>query len=400
MRDLPYSNRIEPYLEAIQGSDAFFVADREYGRIINYRQMGTDVFPDPHKALDAHTAYLWGLRRQCRGLIFNLKGDVISPGFEKFMNLNEIEETRIEHVDISRPHVILEKMDGSLVRPIPMQDGTYRLGTKMGITDISLQPEIWVQKRGNYHCFFQDLLANGLVPLMEWCSRQQPIVIDHPQDRLVLLAIRSVATGEYLPLEMMLELAVDYQIDVVKRYPGTITNMRHLVESTKDLRNQEGWVIWFSNGYRLKIKADEYVRIHRAKDALMQEKNLIELMLTEKLDDVKAFLPQEDLARIEVYEREFWQGVQDTAAGWNLNYQTVRKRFGTDRKTFALEWANGFDAHLRSLIFRAWDNPDFDWRLGVLGVIGKNLSSQTRVDETRYLHGAGPWRMQQRVDNE
>jgi hypothetical protein len=78
----------------------------------------------------------------------------------------------------------------------------------------------------------------------------------------------------------------------------------------------------------------------------------------------------------------------------------VRKRFGTDRKTFALEWANGFDAHLRSLIFRAWDNPDFDWRLGVLGVIGKNLSSQTRVDETRYLHGAGPWRMQQRVDNE
>jgi hypothetical protein len=55
MRDLPYSNRIEPYLEAIADCDAFFVAEREYGRIINYRRMGSDVFPDPATAPDLCT---------------------------------------------------------------------------------------------------------------------------------------------------------------------------------------------------------------------------------------------------------------------------------------------------------------------------------------------------------
>lgn len=398
MRDLPYSNRIEPYLEAIKDSDAFAVTDREYGRIINYRQMGTDVFPDPHKAPDQHTAYLWGLRRQCRGLIFDLHGNVISPGFEKFMNLNEIEETRIEHVDMSRHHVILEKLDGSLVRPVPMPDGSYRLGTKMGLTEVALQPERWVTRHSNYDRFFRDLLANGLVPLMEWCSREQRIVIDHPVDRLVLLAVRNVTTGEYLPLNMMLELAVDYQVEPVRRYPGTVESMQHLVTETRDLKNQEGWVIWFDNGYRIKIKADDYVRIHRAKDALTQEKNLLELILEEKLDDVKGFLPVEDLDRVESYERAFWQGVGDTAAFWRDSYSDVRREFGNDRKSFALEGAPNLESNLRSAVFKAWDRADTNWQEAVLEVIRKNLGTQTKVDDVRHLHGAPRWRAAQTGD--
>lgn len=114
MRDLPFSNRIEPYLEAIADCDAFFVAERDYGRIINYRRMGADVFPDPFHAPDAHTAYLWGLRRQCRGLVFDLSGLLVSPGFEKFFNVSENAETQVDCVDLSQPHVIMEKLDGCL----------------------------------------------------------------------------------------------------------------------------------------------------------------------------------------------------------------------------------------------------------------------------------------------
>ena len=269
----------------------------------------------------------------------------------------------------------------------------------MGLTEVALQPERWVTRHSNYDRFFRDLLANGLVPLMEWCSREQRIVIDHPVDRLVLLAVRNVTTGEYLPLNMMLELAVDYQVEPVRRYPGTVESMQHLVTETRDLQNQEGWVIWFDNGYRIKIKADDYVRIHRAKDALMQEKNLLELILEEKLDDVKGFLPVEDLARVENYERAFWQGVAVAADTWKRRYGMIKVEHGSDRKSFALDTKyQNLDGNLKSAVFRYWDNADANWQEAVLDVIRKNLGTQTKVDEVRKLHGAPRWRAAQTGD--
>lgn len=391
MRPQVYSNRIEPYLEAIAGCDAFFVAERDYGRIINYRQMGKDVFPDPATAPNAHTAHLWGLRRQCRGLVFDLAGNVIGPPLHKFFNVNEMDETRVENVDWSQPHVICEKLDGSMVRPVPVPEGGYKMFTKMGLTDVALQPEAWVAQHANYDRFMRDLLAQGLVPLFEWCSRKQRIVIDYPIDRLVLLAVRDVRTGEYLPLNMMLELAVDYGVEVVRRYPGTVENMQHLIEETRGLQDQEGWVICFDNGYRLKVKGEQYVAVHRAKEGILRENAVIEMMLDEKLDDVKAYLPPDDRARVEQFETEFWQGVQDTVGKWQMAYLDVKSQFGADRKGFALDWAPRFDAHLRGAIFKAWDDAQFDWHAAVIQAIRKGTHTLIKTDDNRYLWGSARW---------
>ena len=391
MRDMVYSNRIEDYLAAIEGCDAFFVAERDYGRIINYRRMGSDVFPDPATAPDADTARLWGLRRQCRGLVFDLAGNVISPGFEKFFNLGECEETRAENVPFDQTHVILEKMDGSMIRPIPLADGGYRLGTKMGLTSVAEQPEEWVATMPNYDKFFRDLMGQGMVPLLEWCSRKQTVVLDHPVDRLVLLAVRAVHNGEYLPMSMMLELAADYDVEVVRRYPGTVASMQHLIDETRDLLGQEGWVVCFDNGYKLKLKAENYVTIHKAKENILRENGVIEMILGEKLDDIKAFLPKEDRENLDRFETEFWNGVANTAGEWQLAYMGAKSLFGADRKGFAMEWAPNFEPNLRSAIFKAWDNPHMDFRDAVVGVISKNLGSQTKVDEARHLWGCVEW---------
>ena len=394
MRNVPYSNRIEPYLEAIAGCDAFFVAERPYGKIINYRQMGNDVFPDPATAPDAHTAYLWGLRRQCRGLIFDLEGNVISPGFEKFWNLNERTETLLENIPFDQPHVIMEKLDGSMIRPVPMADGGYRLGTKMGLTDVALQPEAWVARHDNYDRFLRDCVSQGWIPLMEWCTRKQKIVCDYPEDRLVLLAVRDVRTGEYLPLNMMLELAGEYGVEVVRRYPGTVESMQHLMEETKDLQGQEGWVVWFDNGYRVKIKGEWYVAIHRAKEGILRENGLITMMLDEKLDDVKAFLPEEDRERVEKFEQEFWRGIRNTTQAWQAAFDVIKCVYGDDRKAFALEAAQNMEGFRRSAFFKAWDDAQFDWRQAVVDTVSKNLSTMVKTDAARHLWGSVRWQAQ------
>ena len=144
-----------------------------------------------------------------------------------------------------------------------------------------------------------------------------------------------------------------------------------------------------------KLKSDWYVRIHRAKDALTQEKNLIDLLLEEKLDDVKSFLPVEDLARIDAYENAFWTGVGQTAYIWKDQYVKIRRQFGDDRKRFALEAAPGLEPNLRSTIFRVWDREGHvDWRELVCDVIRKSTGTQTRVDEARALFRAPRWSQQ------
>ena len=387
-----YSTRIEDYLSAIQGCDAFFVAEREYGRIINYRQMGNDVFPDPASAPDAETARLWALRRQCRGLIFNLAGDVISLGFEKFFNLGERTETLLENIPFDLPHVIMEKLDGSMIRPVPMPDGGYRLGTKMGLTDVAQQPEAWVARHLNYDRFLRDCVSEGLTPLMEWCSRKQRIVIDYPEDRLVLLAVRDVRTGEYLPLNMMLELAGEYGVETVRRYEGTPDSMQHLIDETRGILDQEGWVVAWPH-LRVKIKGEQYVAVHRAKEGILRENAVIEMMLDEKLDDVKAFLPSEDRENLEQFEADFWNGVNHTAGKWQLAYLDVKSQFGADRKGFALDWAPKFESNLRGTIFKAWDDPQFNFREAVLQAVRKGTTTQVKTDENRHLWGSARWCM-------
>lgn len=177
----PHLNHIDEVKSAIDGVEGFIVAERDWGTVINYVQMGNQTFPE---VIDVPTA----IRRECRGLIFDKNGFLVSRPLHKFFNLGERTETLVENVDISQPHVILEKLDGSMIRPFPTADG-YRLGTKMGITDVAMQAELWLADNDNYDEFIQLHLDRGQTPIFEWCSRKQRIVIDYPQDRLVLIEI-------------------------------------------------------------------------------------------------------------------------------------------------------------------------------------------------------------------
>ena len=253
-----YSNRIEDYLEAIADCDAFFVAERDHFKVINYLRSGNDVFPDPTFAPDEKTARLWGLRRQCRGLIFDHSGTVISLPIFKFFNVNERDETQLHKIDLSRPHVILEKLDGSTIRPVPIGH-SYKLASKMGFTEVAAQAEDWLVGRNNYDDFIQLHLERGQTPLFEWTSRKQKIVIDYPEDQLVLIAIRDNTTGKCKSYGQMRTYAEAYDIALVRQYSGSVENMERLVAETESLIGQEGWIIRFEDDTMYKIKAEDQI---------------------------------------------------------------------------------------------------------------------------------------------
>ena len=392
----PEITHLDEVREAIQGSTEFVIAERDWGFVVNYLVMTPDAFPPVHTAggsarMREQATRNKAIRRECRGLAFDRDGKLISRPLHKFFNVNQTDETQLHKIDLDRPHVILEKLDGSMIRPIPLGDG-YRLGTKMGPTDVAAQAEGWLANRPNYDKFIRSCIASNITPIFEWCSRQQKIVVDYPEDRLVLIAARNTIFGNYVGIHGLRGLAETFELDLVREYEGTTENMEALLAETRDMEGGEGWIIRWDDGHMVKMKGDWYLTRHRAKDSIGREKDTIAMLLADELDDVKPVMDVQDRHRLEEFERAFWQGVATAAEIWKNRYLIVKIEHGTDRKSFALDARyQTLESNLKSAIFRAWDAPDFDWRQAVVDVIAKNISTATKVETVRALFGGARW---------
>lgn len=391
---------------AIEGRDEFIIAERDWGYVVNYMVSMTDTFPpvldDEYwcpgcKLLITEVDHcgsqrcpeavnLAAIRRECRGLLFHKDGTIMARRLHKFFNVNERDETQFGVIDFTKPHVILEKLDGSMITPVVTDTG-IRWGTKMGITDVSMGAELFVAHHPKYEWMAHECIKFGLTPIFEWCSRKQRIVIDYPEDRLVLIAIRNNHTGAYEPYNILKMYERDHGIEVVKTYEGTAANMAHLMDETKAAEGLEGYIIRFDDGHMLKIKGEWYLRIHKTKDNLTHEKNVIDLLVNEKMDDAKAFMMDEDRKRVEAFETEFWEGIAQEVANYDKYFAMIQAA-GLDRKRFALEWMPTIttqDPHASGIVFGKFNG--IDTRQMIVDIIKKNCGTQTRVDGVRSLWG-------------
>lgn len=392
----PVIQHLNDVLPAIEGRDEFVVATREWGVVVNYLVVMADTFPPIDESPEFEQdliAQRNAIRRECRGLLFYPDGRVMSRRLHKFFNVNERDETADRFVDLSKPHVILEKLDGSMITPV-VTPGGLRWGTKMGITDVSMQAELFVAKNPDYIKFSQFCIDAGHTPIYEWCSRSQRIVVDYPDDRLVLIAIRNTITGKYTDYAGLKNLVGPWKIELVKTYPGTAASMEHLITETRAAEDIEGWIIRFDNGQMVKIKGDWYVRIHKVKDALAHEKNVVELLINETADDVKPHMLEQDRVRLEQYETDFWIGIAKTVRDYEAYFQALLDA-GIDRKNWALNHMatdQQTRPYLSNIVFGLFDGRDA--RKLILDIIAKHTGTQTRIDSVRSLWGNAAWNYQ------
>lgn len=332
--EFPIIERITDVLPAIAGRDEFIVAEREGYRVINYTVGFADTFNiDPDDVMENYGRMIpkGVMRRECRGLIFGPDGLLMSRPFHKFFNVGERAETQPNVLDMSQPHVVFEKMDGSMIRPIWLRaDQGLRLATKMGVTDTALAAEA-IATPGQMS-WMLTMVRQGVTPLFEFISPENRIVLEYDRTELVLLAMRVNRTGEYLDVR---EMVGNEFFSVVPHYGSVDGNVNEYIERQRGKAGREGDVIRFDNGHMLKVKNDWYVRVHKVKDQIRTDRHILALLLNGDLDDVKAHIGQADRDRVDAYERRFHDAFRAKLAEMEGKAEALLGMAGGNRKTLA-----------------------------------------------------------------
>jgi len=367
----PEIRHINDVLPHVEGRDEFIVAEREGYTVINYAVAMADTF-DMTGPDDLGGA----IRRECRGLIFDRDGNIMSRPFHKFFNVNEREETQAHRLDLNVlfDHVIMEKMDGSMIRPI-LVDGHLRLATKMGVTSVAMDAEAWLAAQDRrLKEWLRTMVDLGLTPIFEWVSPFNQIVLAYESADLVYLGTRDNVTGEYV-------MDKSCPFNVVPQYGRVTGNLADYIARQRGAEGREGDIIRFADGHMVKVKNDWYVRIHKTVDRIVFDRNIVALILNEEVDDVMPMLPVVQANRVRNFEIRFAERLHSVVENYDRYWNTVVAS-GLDRKRYAQEWMptiKGNDSFAPNYVFGRFGGRD--GRQMILDHIEKHITTNVRWDE-------------------
>ena len=236
----------------------------------------------------------------CRGLVLDSNYRPIARPLPKFFNLSEYQGTLPDGV----PN-IYEKLDGSLIILFHYQE-QWEVASRGSFTSDQSQMArvLFVNYRSDL-----DKLDRAYTYLFEIIYPTNRIVVDYgTQQRLVLLAAVNTETG------VELEHTQVNWLDRAQTYPATtLPEWIESIEQTQsELNNCEGFILKWPNGFRLKYKLADYVRLHRIITRI-QAKDIWEcLSKNQNLDQFLDAVPD-----------EFYHWVKDTKLELETKYREI-----------------------------------------------------------------------------
>jgi T4 RnlA family RNA ligase len=222
----------------------------------------------------------------CRGLVTDDRAVVYARPFKKFFNIEEGKHTPTSEFEV------FEKMDGSLGIMFKY-NGEVICATRGSFAS---DQAVWMSKFAKEYNY-QDIIVDGFTYLFEIIYPENRIVVNYgDQERLVLLGIIKTESGEELPYD---DISFEGW-DIVNKYDG-IRDYSEL--KSKIDNNAEGFVIRFSNGDRMKIKGEEYLRLHKVMTNLSTTAVWEVLSNGGSMDDLLKDVPDEFYDKIKEYEK-------------------------------------------------------------------------------------------------
>lgn len=183
----------------------------------------------------------------CRGLVTDFNGNIIARSFSKFHNMEEVNE--LPNLD----YTIFEKVDGSLGILFNYQDEWIFCSRGSFKSEQALKGRAILENK--YPQYIN--LDKNLSYIFEIIYPENKIVVNYGNKESLIYLSSFNTLGE----EFML-------YDNMKEFGFEIINIINPNNSLKDLKElniegKEGFVVRFSNGYRIKIKFENYKYLHK-----------------------------------------------------------------------------------------------------------------------------------------
>ena len=195
--------------------------------------------------------------KMCRGLILGHAGRIIARPFPKFFNVGQTEESELKNLPSEIP-IISEKLDGSL--GIQYYDGDKVCIASRGsfTSEQANWATDWISNKYKKTDF-----REGYTYLYEIIYPENRIVINYGKRKeLVLLAIINIENGSEEEIDVK-EEAERLGFSYPKFYD--YNNAKEIIPLLSKLSgNEEGFVVRYpSKNFRVKMKGEEYVRLHK-----------------------------------------------------------------------------------------------------------------------------------------
>lgn len=369
--------------------------------MFNYRLADWHDFDNPLPGIKSH---------EMRGLTFvfdengNIKRYLL---LTKFFNLNQTPESLYSRVKNFTIKDVQLKEDGSIVSFIKLPNGKVVGKTKMGFTNDQADSINRIYNTNSKLKEFVDWsLENDLVAIFEYVSPVNRIVVKYKKEDLVLIKLRNNVTGEYIDFHKY-----QFQFPDINFVKQIDFNLDQLIELSKTEEDIEGWIVHsiddLGNDQFYKIKTDWYNSLHGLlTEDIYRENVLISHILDDKIDDVLAQIPEDDLDSrnrinkiIDIVKYSISTKLDEimSAYEWYLNSGLTRKDYALKYKStpdfvFVMNMVKGDNLKKMSKeeILSIYDNME-EYEGAVLRCQPYEMSKEWIRDNTKRLKMARDW---------
>ena len=359
--NIDYYYKVLSFLKITELNDFILMRYKSYAEINNISKEFDDL-------VDINLEKLWGIYngfyRECRSVVIDFVNEklVLTP-YKKFFNYNELKETSekviLEKINNCEIFEITNKFDGS------MQSYRYYKDEIVCSGSLALDKDNSWRLEDGYNMFMSDESYYNLCKdfpsytfVFEYISEDDAHIVKYSEKDygLYLIGARNTFDGKECNYEDILYLANKYNIKTTVIFDKKFEDVLNELDSVKS-DVAEGFVINI-DGYRIKLKYNDYVSMHRIINELSSVNLIIKNIADDKYDDFISKVPKEFRNRVEVISKDIFRYINLMTEMTNKYYEHF---YNKNIKTFMINVDINAPRYIRKYLKNKYNNKTINY---------------------------------------
>jgi len=220
---------------------------------------------------------------ELRGLTF--VNDKRFLAIHKFFELNQAPGWMEEDLINKKVIKVQEKIDGTFLHPV-LIDGEIYFKSKLSFDSIQAKRANEIIKQNkNLKEYILKKFKENKIALFEYISPKTQVVMDYGVEKLILIQVRDLNTGEY-------DLEFEKEAEKFNIECAPVCEPKHLkyfLEEKEVCVSKEGWILIFEDKKFVKVKTKEYLKRHEILGDL-RENVIIQKILNNEYSNLEKIL--------------------------------------------------------------------------------------------------------------